>query len=167
MTDTDDMVDVTQGELQQLIGENRAGVGKAKQRVIGKDGAEPHGSGMEDGFVAEAAQALMAMDDLDLFADDDIAEDGEEGEDGGHGRLAVDDEKGDMVDFEAVGEISHACPSFVGVGHNDHLVAAIDQFGRQLIDVTFNSAYTSQLDTEIRRKQTKAHANLVGGRRSH
>ena len=46
---------------------------------------QPHGSGVEDGFVAEAAQALMAMDDLYLFSYNDIAEDWEEGKDSRHG----------------------------------------------------------------------------------
>ncbi|KAF3395177.1 hypothetical protein DPV78_009150 [Talaromyces pinophilus] len=68
------------------------------------------------------------MNDLNLFANDDIAEYGEEREERRHRGLAVDDEEGDMVDFEAVGEVAYAGAAFVGVGDDDDFVAAVDEF---------------------------------------
>jgi len=33
-----------------------------------------------------------------------------------------------MIDFEAVGQIAHSCSAFVGVCHDDDLVASVDEF---------------------------------------
>lgn len=70
----------------------------------------------------------MAVHYLDALADDDIAEDGEEREDGWKGRLAVDDEEGHVVDFKAVGKVAHTCTAGVGMRNHNHLVAPIDEF---------------------------------------
>ena len=82
----------------------------------------------------------MAMYNLDLLSNDDIAEDWKEGEYGWKGRCAVDDEKGDMVDFEAVREIPHSRAPFVGVRYNDDFVSSIDELRGELVDMTFDSA---------------------------
>ena len=74
----------------------------------------------------------MSVYNLYALADDNVAKDREEGEDGREGRLAVDDEEGDVVDFEAVGQISDACSASVGVRNDNDLVSAVDEFlGRQ------------------------------------
>jgi len=52
---TNDMVYITQAEFEQLVGKDAGGIGKAKQRVVGEDGAEAHGSGMEDSLMAKVA----------------------------------------------------------------------------------------------------------------
>jgi len=78
--------------------------------------------------MAETAQASVPMYNLNLFANDDIPEDGEKGEHRGHGRLAVYDKERDMVDFEAIGEISNSGPSFVRMGDDDDFMSAIDKF---------------------------------------
>jgi hypothetical protein len=70
----------------------------------------------------------MTVNNLDLFANNDIAEYGEEREECRHRGLAVDDEKRDMVDFEAVGEVAYAGAAFVGMGDDDNFVAAVDEF---------------------------------------
>ena len=75
----------------------------------------------------------MTMNNLNLFANDDIAEYGEEREERRHRGLAVDDEEGDMVDFEAVGEVAYAGAAFIGVGYDDDFVAAVDEFLSPLV----------------------------------
>jgi hypothetical protein len=83
------------------------------------------------------------------FANHYVAEYREEGEDGREGRFAVDDEKGDVVDFEAVCEISHARSAGVGVSDDDHFVSSIDEFlevfsivgGSSCGDLTLDSWY--------------------------
>lgn len=70
----------------------------------------------------------MTMDNLNLFANDDIAEYGEEREERRHRGLAVDDEERDMVDFETVGEVAYASAAFVGVRYDDDFMAAVDEF---------------------------------------
>lgn len=139
------VVYVAEGELEHLVGEDAGGVGEAEERVVGEDGAQAHGAGVEDPLVAEAAQAAVAVDDLDALADADVAEDGEEGEDGGKGGLAVDDEEGHVVDLEAVGQVADALAVVVGVGDDDDLVPTVDELGRDLVDVRL---YASGLGEE-------------------
>ena len=134
------MVYVTQGELEQLVGENAGGVGEAKQTVVGEAGAQPHGAGVQDGLVAQGAQTGMAVNNLDALAQHNLAENGEEGEDRRHGRLAVDDEEGNVVHLEPVGQVSHARPRAVLVCDDDDLVPAIRQLRCQLVDVRFDAA---------------------------
>lgn len=70
----------------------------------------------------------MTVHDLDAFAYDDVAKDGEEGEDGGESSFAVDDEERHVVDLQTVGEVSHTCPAGVRVGDDYDLVSTIDEF---------------------------------------
>jgi len=140
MTDADDMIHVAECELQQFVGQDTGSVRKSKKRVIRKDCPQPHGPCMQNSFMAETAQACMPMHNLYLLSDDNVAKDWEEREDGWEGRCAVDDEEGNMVDFEAIGEIPHARPSFVCMRNNNHLMAAVDKLRRELVDVTFDSS---------------------------
>jgi hypothetical protein len=128
MADTDYMVDIAQSKLQELVGKYAAGVCEAKQTVISEDCAQAHGPGMQDSLIAQTTETSMAVYNLDALADDNVAEDGEEGEDGGERRLAIDDEERDIVDLEAVGEVSHACSTSVGMSDDNDLVASINEF---------------------------------------
>ena len=96
--------------------------------MVGEDSAQTHRSGMEDRFAAEAAETRMAMHDFNLLPNHDIAEYGEEGKHGREGRFSVDHEERNVVDLEAIGEVSNSCPAFVCVGNDDHFMAAVDQF---------------------------------------
>lgn len=75
----------------------------------------------------------MTVDNLNLFANDDVAEYGEEREERRHRGLAVYDEEGDMVDFEAICEVAYSGAAFVGVGDDDDFVAAVDEFLSPLV----------------------------------
>lgn len=57
---------------------------------------------MKDSFMAEAAQALVAVNNFNLFPDDYIAEYRKEREDRGHCRLPIYDKKGYMVHLETI-----------------------------------------------------------------
>ena len=140
MAHADDMVNIAESELEKLICKDAGGIGKAKERVVGKDSAQTHGPSMQDGLVAQAAQTGVTVDDANLFPQYDVAEDGEEGEDGREGGGAVYDQEGDVVDLEPVGQVSYASASLVGVGDDDDLVAPVYQLGRELVDVTLNPA---------------------------
>lgn len=65
---------------------------------------------------------------LDPLTYDDIAEDGEEREDGRKGRLAVDDKEGYVVDFEAIGKVAYTCATSVRMCDDSHLMSSIDEF---------------------------------------
>ena len=96
----------------------------------------------------------MAMYNLDLLSNDDIAEDWKEGEYGWKGRCTVDDEKGDMVYFKAVREISHSRAPVVGVRYNNNFVSSIDELGGELVDMAFDSA-------RLRKEEIADHGDIV------
>lgn len=70
----------------------------------------------------------MAVDDIDLFTDDDIAEYREEGKDRRECCFSVDDEEWYMVDLEAIGEVTDTRPALVCVGDYDNFVSTIYKF---------------------------------------
>ena len=140
MTDTHHVINIAQSKLQQLVGQNTARVRKPKQRVIRKNGAQAHRSGMQYGLMTETAQTGMPVHDLNLFPQNDVPEDGEEGEDGREGAFSIDDQEGNMIDFESVREVSDSGATFVGMRDDDDLVPAVNQFGGELVDVAFDSS---------------------------
>jgi hypothetical protein len=77
--------------------------------------------------MAKAAQTGMTMHDLNLLSNHNIPENREEGEHGWEGGRAVDDEEGDVVDFEAVGEVADSSAPFVLVCYDDDFVAPVDE----------------------------------------
>lgn len=141
------MVDVAQGELQELVGEDAAGVCEAEQTVVGEDGPQAHSSRMQYSLIAQAAETGVAVHYLNPFADHDVPEDGEEGEDGREGCLAVDDEEGHVVDLEAVRQVSHACPASVGMCDDYHLVSSVDEFLNGVKTVKDSDISTLTLDS--------------------
>lgn len=95
--------------------------------MVGKNCPEAHCPCMKNSFVTEAAQACMAMYNLNLLTNHNVSEDREEREDRRHGRLPIDHEEGDMVYFEPIGEVANAGSSLVGMGYDDDFMAAIDK----------------------------------------
>ena len=79
--------------------------------------------------MAEAAQTGVTVDNLNLLPDDDVPYDREEGEDCRHRSLTVDDQEGHMINLEAIGEIVHSCPAFIGMGDDNDFVASINELG--------------------------------------
>lgn len=71
----------------------------------------------------------MIVDNVDVFVEYDVVEDGEEGEDGWEGGRVEDDEEGNVVDFEVVGEVVDFGVVFVGVGDDDDFVVFVYEFG--------------------------------------
>ena len=59
-----------------------------------------------------------------------------------------------MVDLEAVRKVSNTGPSFIRVSNDDDFVAAIDEFGRELIDMAFNAAGLGE-------EEVADHRNIV------
>ena len=76
--------------------------------------------------MAKTAQTRVAMHNLNLLSNDNIPEDGEEREDGWEGRCSIDDEKWNVVDFEAIRKISHSSPPIVCMSDDDDFVPSIN-----------------------------------------
>lgn len=98
--------------------------------MVCEDSPQSHSSSMENSFSTEATQTGMAMNYVNLLSDDDIAEYGEEREDGRKCRFAVDDEEWNMVDLQSISEISDSGASFVCMGNNNDFMSSIDEFLR-------------------------------------
>lgn len=124
------MVYVAECKLQELVCENCPSICKAKETMVCEDRPQPHRSSVQNSLVAETAETSMAMYNLDAFAYDNIAEDGEEGEHRGKRGLAVDDEEGHIVDLQTIGEVSHTCSAGVRVSDDYDLVSTVDEFLR-------------------------------------
>jgi hypothetical protein len=82
----------------------------------------------------------MPMYNGDLLAYEDVSEDWEAGEDCRKCCGAIDDEEWDMIDFEAIREIPYTGSPLICVCYNDDFVSTINEFGGELVDVTFDSS---------------------------
>jgi len=51
MTDTNDMIHITQGKLQQLIRQDASSIREPKKRMIRKYRPQSHRPGMQNGFM--------------------------------------------------------------------------------------------------------------------
>jgi len=80
--------------------------------------------------MTQATQTGMPMYYLNLFSYDNIPEHREERKDRRKGCFAIDDEKGNMVDFETIGEVAYTCATLVRVCNYYDLVSAIYELGR-------------------------------------
>ena len=72
MTDTYDMSNITQAELQELISENTSRIAESKETMVGEHSMQAHSSCMKKSFVAKIAQRSMAVDNLNLLSDEDL-----------------------------------------------------------------------------------------------
>ena len=149
------MVDVAEGELEQLVCEDAGGVGEAEQRVVREARLEPHGARVQDRLVAQAAEAGMAVHNLNLLADEDVAQHGEQREHGRERCLAVNHKERRVVHLEPVRQISHTRPVAVRVRDDDHLVPPVDQLRRQLVDVRLDPP-------RLRVEEVARHGDVVG-----
>lgn len=149
------MVHITQDEFEQFVRQDTSSIRKSKQRMIRKHCSQPHRPRMQDRLMAQITQTPMTMHNLNLFPDTYIPEDREEREDGRKGGLAIDNKEGDVVDLQAVVEVSNPLAVVVGVRYDDDLVATVYKFARELVDVGFDAA-------RLREEEVADHGDVVG-----
>lgn len=70
----------------------------------------------------------MTVYNIDVLPNDDVAEYGEEREDSGEGRFAVNDEEWDVVDLETVREVTNSGAPFVCMRYDNHFMTAVYEF---------------------------------------
>ena len=124
---------------EQNVGDDCTGVGEAEQRVIGEHGLNAQYPGVDDGLECERRERRVAVHDVDAFADQDVPQDRKRGEQRWQCALVVDHIEWQVVDFHSVRHVPHAGSIAVGVRHDHHLVAAVHQALRQLINVAFDT----------------------------
>lgn len=100
----------------------------------------------------------MAVHNPNLLPYHNVPEDGKEGKDCRESRVAVHNQKGDVVDLKTVGEVSDPIAVVVGVGYDDDFVAAVYELGSQLVHVRFNTA-------GLWKEEVADHGDVVGGAR--
>lgn len=125
MADADNMIHVAQRKLQELVRQDTRGICEAKQRMIGKDSSQTHGPCMQNCFMAQATQTSMAVHNLDLLPNNNVSENGKERKDSRHSRLSINYKEWNMIDLEAIGEISDACPTLIRMSDDDNFVAPV------------------------------------------
>jgi hypothetical protein len=150
MADADDMVYVTQSKLEEFVREYTCCICKPKERMVCEDCPQAHSPRMQYCLLAQVTQTGVSVYNLNLLAYDDVSEYGKKGKDGRECRLAVDDEKGYMVDLETVCQVSYTGSTLIGVRDDDHFVAAVDEFRGELVDMRFHSAYAMLRDGPAR-----------------
>lgn len=74
MADADDMPNVAQAELEKLVGHDTGSIAEAKQTVVCEDSVQAHRPRMQQAFMAKVAERAMSMNDLDFFANENLAE---------------------------------------------------------------------------------------------
>ena len=97
----------------------------------------------------------MPMHDFNPLSQNNVPEYGKKGKDSRESRLPIDDKERHMVDLETIGKIADASTTLVCMGDDDDLVAAIDELGRELIDVAFNAAGLGE-------EEVADHGDVVG-----
>jgi hypothetical protein len=78
MAHTDTVINITQNEFHEFVGENCTRIRKSKERVVGEDSPQAHRTGMQDGLMAKTAETSMAMNNLNALTNAYVSEDGEE-----------------------------------------------------------------------------------------
>lgn len=91
--------------------------------------------------MGHGGEGAVCMHHSDPLPHKHTAQQREAVEDGGGRGLVVHDLQGEVVDLQAVGQVSDALPPAVGVGGDHHLVSLLDQALGQLVDVTFHAAH--------------------------
>lgn len=129
------MVNITQGELEQLVCQNTSRIRKAKQRVVGEHSPQSHRPRMQNSLMAQTTQTRMSMHNLNLFPQHNVPKDREEAKHCWKGRGSIDDQKWDMIDLDAVCEVADAGSSFVCVCDDYDFVPAVYEFSGELIDM--------------------------------
>ena len=69
----------------------------------------------------------MAVNNLDLFSNNNVSKDGEKREDGWKGAFTIYNQERHMVDLETVGEIANARSALISMGDNNNFVTAVNQ----------------------------------------
>ena|SRR5271154_2928707 len=98
--------------------------------MIRKDGPKTHSPSVQNAFMTETTQTGMAMNNFNLLPDDDVSENGEARKDCRHGRLSINDQKGDVVNFKSVRQVVDSGPSFVGMSDDDDFVTSVNELRR-------------------------------------
>ncbi len=105
--------------------------------------------------MTQTAQACVPMNNLNLLSENDISEYWKEGKNSRESSFPVDDKERHMVDLETIRKISNTSSPFIRMSDDDNFMATIDELGRELVYVAFNSAGLGE-------KEVADHGDVVG-----
>lgn len=163
MAHADDVPYVAQAELQQLVCHDARGITESEQTVICEDGLKTHSPCVQEAFMAQVAERCVAMDDLNLFPDEDVPKNWKGREHCGKGRRSIYDPVGDVINLETVGQVSHSSSTRVwraiGMGNDDYPMASIDQF--LISESACSTEIPGVLDHPVRNEAINTYAGNV------
>lgn len=81
------------------------------------------------------------MDDRDSLPNKYVPEQWQTVKEGCGCRLVVHDFQRQVIDFEAISEVTDTFPSFISVGNNYDLVPSFNQALRELVNVAFHTSH--------------------------
>lgn len=139
--DTNDVVRVTQRDSQKLVGEHRADISEAEQGMVREDCAEPHGLGVEEGVVGHGGEGTVRVDDGDFLANEYVPEQRQTVKEGCGRRLVVHNSQRQVIDFEALREVTDAFSVAVRMGDNYDFVPPFDQALGELVNVALHASH--------------------------
>lgn len=124
------MSHVTQTELQQLVGHDAGRIAEAEETVICEDRVQTHGPRVQQAFVAQIAERGVAVHNLDLLTNENLAQQWKRAEDGRESGRAVNHPMREMVDLDTVRQIAYATAARIVVGmcDDDDIMATVDEF---------------------------------------
>lgn len=135
MRDANDVVDIREGELEELVHDNTAGIRESKERMIREAGFETHGARVDDGLVAHRGEGLVSMNDRYPLPQDNCPEDRKESVECRRGSVLKDNLHGDMVNFEPVGQTPNPAPAAIGVCDDNNFVSPLYQALRDMVEM--------------------------------
>lgn len=77
----------------------------------------------------------MSMYNLNLFSQYYIPEYWKEAEHGWECRGAIDDQKRDVINFQAIRKVAYACSSLIRVRYDYNFMSTVYKLGGQLVDM--------------------------------
>ena len=107
MGHADDMVASGQRHTEQLIGQDGSHIGEAKQRMIRENGVDSHEFCVEQCLMGQWGEGRVSVDNVDVVAEKDGPEKGKTDQHGGEDALVVERWDGEVVDFDAAGNVAH------------------------------------------------------------
>lgn len=115
---------ITQAPLEHLVPPDLSHVPEPKEGVVREDDLDPERARVEDALHALGTEGSVGVEDVDLLAQEDVADVGEGGEEAGEGGVDVrwrEGVDGDVVDLDTVGEVADSAAWWVGMGDDDDL----------------------------------------------
>ena len=150
MGDADGMVSLVEHEAEELVAKDRSEISEAEERVVGEDGRDADGFGMQNGFKGDGAEGGVRVHNGDVLADDDVPNKAAEGEEAGVGGGACKLNPRYVQNFHARCQVADSEAGGVVVCEDCDAMAREREALRKLVQVRFDTA-------NVRKEEVACH----------